>query len=207
MKISVRKAAVSLYAAALVLWLGGSLFHMGLDATRKTQSIPLESLQMQDIQPAGDNTFITTSGDAQILIENIDSRARLVLLQAEFSQKPMEMELYYTRKPQQGFSPRHRVTGQPLPDGSYLYRLPAGHIQSLRLDPGTASDNQFVLEAILINPSMPAGFYLRPTLRTVMGLLLWPALALCAIYTIIEYDFALRVFRKKKKRKAVHHEP
>ena len=67
------------------------------------------------------------------------------------------------------------------------------------MDLGTKSENGITVADVQLDPALPVAHFLAPTLRTVVGLAALPALALCAIYTIIEWYSAAKKWRAKRK--------
>jgi hypothetical protein len=178
--------ATALYGLYALVWLVAALAHLWGDAARTPLSLEMAAAETRDMMRQPDGTFLTSGVDPQFIFRDIDAEVRLVRLLASFSAEPGELELFYTRAGDAGFSAGKRVIGVPQNDGSVLYALPAGAVADLRLDPGTRSANTVAAVSLQLNPRLPAGRYLLPGLRALAGFALWPALALCAFYSILE---------------------
>ena len=193
---------IALYGGFALVWLLGAL--LGFLAGRSRTPLPLNAATAQTENlalaaphaPGTPLAFISDNTDPKLIFENLHTPVRHVRLLADFATDPGEMDLFYTTKEGQGFSTRGRVVGVPQADGSFLYTLPPNTlVQSLRTDLGTAGGNAIALQEIVLNPTLPAAHFFAPTLRRLLGLAIWPALALCAIYIIIEGYLAARNWR------------
>lgn len=181
--------------ALLLAWLGRGLFFLVYDRGLPALRLNMADAQLTALTPLEDadsGTYRSEDIDPQIVFEGLDIPARTLVLQIEFERPPGEMALYYTRAIDEDFSPQRRVFGRLAEDGRYVYTLPAGHIASLRLDPGEQSMNKTTIGEILLNPPQPAGPYFLPTARGLVDYVLWSALASCGIYTIMEWAAAIR---------------
>lgn len=197
---------IALYGGFALVWLLGAL--LSFLAGRGRTPLPLNAatavaknltLAAATAPVAPPLAFTSDSTDPKLIFENLHTPVRHVRLLADFATDPGEMDLFYTTREGQGFSTRGRVLGVPQADGSFLYTLPPfTGVLSLRIDLGTAGGNAIVLREIVLNPALPAAHFFAPTLRQLLGLAIWPALALCAIYIIIEGYLAAQSWRRGK---------
>lgn len=185
------------YGLYALVWLGVALTFWVSDRARAEASLSLTNAEISGVSATGEDALVTEGADAQLIFTGLNAKVRLVRLQGVFGADPGELELFYTRKEGQGFSPRQRVLGVPQNDGSVLYMLPAGTVRDLRVDLGTTTGNPISGAALTLNPTLPKSHYFLPNLRDVTGFLLWPALALCTIYSIIEGVGVAAVWRKR----------
>lgn len=147
-------------------------------------------------------SFLSESEDPKLIFENLNRPISQIILEAKFEKDPKEMDLFYTNKEGQGFSVKKRVIGRPLAEGKYLYILPKKmFVKDLRLDFGTLSNNKIEIIGIWLEPSLPARHFFVPSLRQLVGFAICPALALCAIYTIIEAYLLAKKCRRTGKAK------
>ena len=189
----------AVFVAGWLLWAG---VRFACSRLMPNLTVDLSEIGLQDVEAMADGSYVTTSGDAQLLIPLPEGGLPLaqVLVEASFEGHPHEMELFYTRKPGQGFSLRKRVIGVPQQTEAYLYNLPlTGNTLSLRIDMGSLSGNRFTRTRIVLNPRLSAAYYFTPSLRGLAALCVVPALACCAIYYIMEVFSALRKKRQNRR--------
>lgn len=198
-KLNKKTLLPACYMTYLLLWMAVQLVYFIGDGLRPEQPLDAALASVENMTIAGDGLFVTENTDPQLIFTGLDTRVRLVQLSADFSITPGEMELFYSKNPDGGFSAAKRVIGIPQADGSYLYRLPAGRVGSLRIDPGTAGGNEIRIRKILLNPYLPAAAYFVPNLRDIFAFAVLPALALAAFYTIIEIILAAKNRVKSRK--------
>lgn len=215
-----RRLVPACYILAAAGWLLVSLFGFVYDRARPETVLDLAGAETVQLEAGGDGRYTTVGGDAGLVFTGVGATARQVLLAAEFEGKPGEMDAFYTRRAGQAFSAGRGFIGIPQPGGEkkplltlggrraigrpveagWLYTLPPGRVEDLRVDLGTAAGNGLRVTAVTLNPRLPASHYFVPTLRTLAGLALWPALASCLILTIIELiTFARRTPRHRQK--------
>lgn len=185
------------YSLFIFLWLATGLWHFVGDRMRPQLLLDPGEAALTDLAGETAGIYQSQSVDPQMVWTGVDSKVRLVALEASFGLEPGEVELFYTRRGGQGFSARMREVAAPQQDGSWLFRLPAGRIVDLRIDPGAVNQNTVEITAVVLNPRRPAGAYFVPSLRDVLAGLLLPALACCVIYTIIEWIDTIKKGRRK----------
>ena len=156
---------------------------------------------MEGLEQRQDGSWISTTADPQIIFRSVQANARRVLLKGEFLTAPGEVDAYFTRQADDGFSSGQRVWGRMQEDGSYVFEIPPGHVYALRLDPGSAVGVQMQIEKISVN--QPAAFaeYFRVSLYTMVLFAFGPALASCFICTIIEIISIFKNNRQKAEQK------
>ena len=191
------------YLAALLLWMLYGAWGLASDAlSGLTQTdVPVTDFQLVGLVPledAGENWYLTTDGDPQLLLEDVGQTVRTVSYAADFVGDAREMCLYYTTKVGEPYSRDRRVFPETLPDGSYRYTLPRGPVVSLRLDPCSPDENKqvrvgFAGGVITLNrrATLPGGLdYFIPSWYQAFCLLLYPALAAAAL------NWAVHVMRR-----------
>lgn len=174
------------YALALVLWLVTGLFCFGYDNAHPPTYLPVEEAGMQALDAQGQGWYLTRDEDPQMVFEGLSTGLRRVVLECEFESPPGEIDLYYCRPGDEGFSASRRVWGRLMEDGNYEFLLPVGQVTALRIDPGSIAGNRVKLLGVQLNQAGALAAYLLPNLRQGLGLATLPALAYCAIYIIIE---------------------
>lgn len=179
------------YVVAVIIWLGTGVWSLGADALAKAGGtlyeceLTLENFELVDMQPLEDGSYITTSGDPQMIWQNTDGMTvRTLRLTASFDRSPREMCLYYTNAEGEPFSVNKRVFAAQQNDGSYVYTLPQGKISALRLDPCSPEENKPVtmtFTGFALNE--PAGVisYFAPGWYGALELVLYPGLCACAL--------------------------
>lgn len=184
------------YAVFFALWLLATLAAFCIDRALPETKLILADAQLSGMHQTGAGLYTTESPDPQMIFLEIDTPARLILLNAEFERGPGEMELFYTRKEGPGFSTRRRAIGAPQNFG-WVYTLPPGRVFSLRADPGSFDENNLEISGITLNPRLPLSYYFGITLRRVLGFVFVPALAYAVFYIIIELSFSRVIFVPK----------
>ena len=193
------------YLLTLAGWLVLGAWNFGSDAVARAggtlteQQLSLSSFQLVDLQGEGDG-YVSTSGDPQIILEDVSDRVvRTLSYRAEFDAEPREMCLYYTTRADEPFSSGKRVFGQKQDDGSYLFRLPAGSIAALRLDPCSPAEEQgaITLTGLTLTLNVDAPWYaaFNPGWSGLFGYLVWPGLAAAAIRWLWD---GVRFVRRRK---------
>lgn len=198
---SVKKTALLCYFAVVALWIVRGFFFFGYDRLfTESKEITIQPQMLQGIVQTETESYLTETDDPQIILSGINANVRQVVLYAGFGQEPGEMDLYYNKTAGNGFSPRYRAFGKPQEDGSYVYALFPTKAGDIRIDPGNQAGQQLQLYGVTLNPRLPLSTYFSLNLYTVAVLALVPALAVCAIYTIIElWQFAAQKLRKSRK--------
>lgn len=185
---------VACYLAAALLWLAYGLGCWAGDLAARAQgrlqpvTLGIEEFQLVDLAPwgeGGDNFYITTSGDPQLLWQNTEGLVvRNLRFSVEYLQnEPREMCLYYTTSPEEPYSADRRVFPVEQPNGDYLYTLPRAQIYSLRIDPCSPDESGpvvFMLPGNSVELNVGAfslGAYLCPSWYQGFCLALYPALA------------------------------
>lgn len=179
-----KRLPLVVYGLFLAGWLLVALVHFIGDGLRPEQALFLANAATENLQPVGENAFISDNTDPQLIFTGLEARVRLVRFRATFAIEPGEMELFYSKNPEGGFSASKRVIGIPQADGSYLYQLPAGRVGALRIDPGTAGGNAIEIDEITLNPALGPAAYFLPSLRDVMFLIWVPLLVLAVAKTL-----------------------
>lgn len=179
------------YGAAALVWLVSSLWVLGADALASVggrlyqYSLEPHQFECTDLELQPDGSYQTTSEDPQMLWQNTGDITVLTLrMDASFDRDPREMCLYYTTKPGEDFGVNKRVFASLQDDGSYLFRLPHGHIEALRLDPCSPLSGQPVnirFLALEFNQPQPWWQYFVPGWYGLFGFLVYPALAASAL--------------------------
>lgn len=203
--------AIACYLLAVLVWLVLGCVNFAADAAARAngslaeESLPLSGLQLVDLAPGEDGWYTTTSGDPQIILEDVsDQVVRTLSYRAEFDAEPREMCLYYTTAAGEPYSQDKRVFPTMGEDGSYIYTLPRTTIVSLRLDPCSPDANtpvtvQFEGDAITLNAAdaLPSGLaYWLPSWYQLFCFVLYPALAAA----IVSWLWALwREIRARRK--------
>ncbi|MDL2293695.1 hypothetical protein LJC60_03590 [Ruminococcaceae bacterium OttesenSCG-928-D13] len=200
-----RKALVALVSYGLFLlgWLGLALAGFIMGRVWPPRELDPAAATPVNLARLEDGGYLSEGVDPQLIFEGVDEKVRVLRLEAGFEHDPGELELFYTRREGQGFSPRQRVIGAPQDDGSVLFILPPGNVRALRLDPGTAGESHITIGAVTLNPRLPAAYYFVPTLGELLAFALLPALAVCLIYNIIELiDWAKNFMAKRRNKNA-----
>lgn len=188
-----RKRKLRLLLALYIVCIAGFVLHgcfcFAYERLQGETRLPLASATMEELELVTEGehagSYQSLGGDPRMVFDNLDTGIRRVVLVGRFNQEPGEMDLYYTKKEGQGFSPKKRVWARPIP-GGYEYLLPPGRYHSLRLDAGASEQNLLTAGELLLNPPQPLWRALLPTLRQALGLLVFPALASCVFCFIIE---------------------
>lgn len=186
------------YGGFLALWLCGGLLSFALGRGFGEAELPLEAAVPANLVVLEAGGWAAENEDPQLVFEDLDANVGRVRVRAAFGREPGEMALFYTRKAGQGFSPRKTVYARPLGGGVYEYRLPPGHVHSLRIDPGNQAGNTLVIESVALNPRLSLWEYLAPGLRGLLAFAILPALATCVIFFIIE---VLQMVRRNTQQK------
>lgn len=179
------------YGVAVVVWLVCGVWSLGTDTLAKIggrlyeQQLTLENFELVDMQPLENGSYITTSGDPQMIWYNTDGiTVRTLRLTADFDRSPREMCLYYTNTQGEPFSVNKRVFAVQQDDGSYVYTLPQGRIAALRLDPcSPEQDKPVTMTFAGFSMNEPAGVvsYFAPGWYGALELVLYPGLCACAL--------------------------
>ncbi|MDL2252539.1 hypothetical protein LJC49_00495 [Ruminococcaceae bacterium OttesenSCG-928-I18] len=185
------------YALLLLCWLVRGGYLLFYDGTHAAQDLPLAKAELVEVEQAGKGEYLTLGTDGQLVFEDLDLTGRRVVLEGEFEQYAGELDLYYKKADQSDFSVNQRVFARPLTGGGYEYLLPPGHYTGLRLDTGTEAGNTLRVEALTFGQGDPAHAYFVPSLCEGLAFLALPALASCAIYTIMEGNRYRRARREK----------
>ncbi len=188
---------ILVYMLAVIIWFLVGLVNFVADDAMTQQELQAQTAQLVNLQQNENGLYVSQNSDPQLIFSGIDMPLRVVSLSASFSLPQGEMELFYTRQAGEDFSLQRRVIGVPQEGGGYMFYLPRGSVHSLRIDLGTTGGNEVQIYNIALNPALSAAHYLVPSLREVLFVLIVPALALCAIYTIMEILQNVRDGRKK----------
>lgn len=195
------------YLAAAVFWLLQALVCLAIDRALPERVLgAAEAARLEQLEPAGGQAYRTVGPDPQMVFETGGLAGRMVLLRAVIDGEPGEMELFYNRRPGQAFTAGRGFIGIPQPGGGkkplvtlfgrraigrpvqqgWLYTLPAGAIQELRVDFGMRAGLTAEAVQVVVNPRLPLSYYLLPTPRGLLALALAPALACCVFLTIMD---------------------
>lgn len=194
----VNKGLVLCYAVFLALW-----FVLGVVLFVWDNALPAAVLEAQEgkteqLQAEGDGWYVSTGGDAQLIFEDVNLRVRRVVLICEFAGAPGEVDLYYTRPEDEGFSARQRAHGRPMEDGNYEFVLPPGQVRDIRIDPGSTGAMRVKILGAEVNPKLGFGSYFEVSLRGVLAFCILPALAYLVICTIIDITRKSSLIMKRK---------
>lgn len=194
-----RRGALPLgcYLLAVLLWLLLGVFHLASDgvarATHKlaSEDLMLDAFQMVDLAPAEGGGYVTTSGDPQMILEDVGGRVvRTLSYYAEYlDAPPREICLYYTTAVGQPYSADRRVFPQVTAAGEYVFTLPRTKLAALRLDVCSPDADKpvtvlFQPQAVTLNAAalLPGPLdYFVPSWYQAFCLVLYPALAAAAI--------------------------
>ncbi|MFV0413883.1 MAG: hypothetical protein ACK5L3_11580 [Oscillospiraceae bacterium] len=178
------------YAVFLAAWLLWQLFCLGYDKAYSAEvqlAVGTAAIEgLESLPPLSGGLYLSTGEDPQIIFTQLNTPLRRVVLQCRFPSPPGEVALYYMRPGEAAFSAGQRVFGRLLGNGSYEFVLPPGRVAALRVDPGNQSGMTMQLDGVVLNPAVSVWRYFLPGLRGLLAFALLPALACCAIYTIIE---------------------
>ena len=187
MGIRVKNLVAVCYLLAAVLWLAQGCFWLFYEGGQQPLKLDLAAAQTNELEMLGRGEYATTGGDGQLIFEGLDVTGGRLWLDGEFEQYPGELDLYYKKQGQESFSLKQRVFAKPLPKGGYEYHLPPGRYTALRLDTGTEAGNTVQVRAVTLHPARQVRGYFIPSIRNIVAFLTLPALASCAIYTIMEW--------------------
>lgn len=189
------------YGLFLLFFLLRGLVFLVYDNTRPEAPLTPSMARQVDLAEEAPGEYRTLSGDGQLIFNNIRWKGRRLVVDGAFENYPGELDLYYQKEGQSGFSPKQRVWARPLAEGGYEYLLAPGTYTGIRLDTGTEGNNLFSVRGIVLNQPLPPGRYFLPTPREALGLLVLPALASCVIYTIMEWYQWWKTGRRGAKKK------
>lgn len=181
-----KKLLLVLYATLLCVWLLLCAVAAVYDYAAPQEQLDIADAEVVNLELGADGWYTSTSEDPQLHFMGLATPLRRVVLQCEFEDVPGEIDLYYMRRGDEGFSTNRRVFGRLLANGSYEFTLPPGQVTAIRIDPGSIAANKVHLYGVRLNSALPVWQYFAPSLRQLLGFGLWPALAHVAIYTIIE---------------------
>lgn len=177
------------YLVALAGWLVWGLWEMAADGLDRAsgrmteQELTASDFALVDLEQQGEDVLVTTSGDPQMILEDVsDQTVRTLQIWADYDNPAREMCLYYTTQAGQPYSQDRRVFPRQQDDGSYLYQLPRGRIVSLRLDPCSPDQDKTVtvtVHRIALNTGAAAN--LLPNWYQAFCLILYPGLAAAAL--------------------------
>lgn len=177
------------YAAVLLVWLGICVGQLLRDVVRRENgSLAERELTIGDASDAfnvypidgWDDTatwLLTQDSDPQLVWRLDGAPATRLLFDAKAVNAPDgELVLYYTTGQDEGFSERKKVWATQTAGGQWMFELPGGAVQALRLDPGTAGGVVWRVERIRLNTPRAVWEYFVPTVQTAAVLLLLPLL-------------------------------
>lgn len=175
------------YTAALALWLVLCLGTvLGDTAARLSgklapHTLAITELELVSLEPRGENEWMATNADPQLIWVNPDGRrVRSLTLQVQHGGRVGEMALYYLKAYGEPFSREQRVFPVQNADGSYTFLLPETDVYALRLDPCSTAQPLRGL-AVSLNTDCPLWWYWLPDWQQAFALLLVPGLAACAL--------------------------
>ncbi len=184
---AMRKVVLVLYVAAAVWWLGQGAFWLLYEGGQPAQTLDLDAAVLHEVEKQGEGRYAVLGGDGQLVFEGLQAQGGRLWLDGSFQNPPREVDLYYQKTGQAGFSVKQRVFGRPLEGGGFEYRLPPGNYSALRLDTGTDPGNTLLIQKLVLHPPQALYQYFGVSLRGLVAFLLVPALASCLIYTIMEW--------------------
>lgn len=201
------------YVLAFVLYVGSCTLAIIQDSSRirsgaiRQQELTLSSfstgsIQVLDNAPGGEERFVSTDEDPQLLYYNVQGVYITQLTFDAVSHKPGgEIVLYYNTRQDQGaqFSEWRKVWATQAADGSWRFDLGGKKIYALRLDPDTAGGVIWTVRRIAFNDYKPAVDYYLPSVQPLFLLLILPGLVAAGIAegkNILQWGRALREAKK-----------
>lgn len=179
-------ALYALGAAGLVLWMAANLvFDAALSAAGLARPVTITladtgAYTLVNLEPAGENTLVSVTGDAQLLLQP-GTLVRRLRLEADYpAQDGGEKDLYW-HLPGFGYAPALRVWPAPDENGDLLYALPPFAGQGLRLDLADTAGVEVRVARIVLNEPLAPWRYFVPTGWQLFWLAAAPGLAGCAL--------------------------
>lgn len=172
-------------AAVLAVGLCGFAADSILRAAGKLQTVELSAADFEPVNLAGEEDgWRSQTADPQLLY-HADGRVLTVRAELSFDADQGELDLYYTEAPGEDFDKYRRVWAVRQADGSYLYKLPRTHIDTLRLDPGSAENLGITIGRIWLNEPVGLAGYFDLSLNGLFRLAVYPALAAAAMQYLL----------------------
>lgn len=197
------------YLGALLLWLGLCAFHLARDSWYQSRGqMPHQTLQPQDFTTASgvhfsedwqaNSYFATADSDPQLILEfDQPQPVGLFIFDAQAVNKPPgEIVLYYTTRPGQPFSDRHKLWARQGDTNQWYFDLGGRKVTALRLDPDAVGGVFWQVQSMDLNMPKRTSFYFRPDGLESCILLFAPILA----WAILGEAFAFfqPVYARKK---------
>lgn len=173
------------FAADMVLAANGALAQQPLAVNNFT-------LDQLEVQP--DGTLQATDHDPKMFLNQLPQTVRTLRMEATYSSKPYEINLYYTTRPGEDFGKDRRVWPVLQPDGSYLFTLPRQHIEALRLDPASAAV-EIDIAGLTLNVPRSAASYFNPGWDGLVLLLVLPAFVAAGLRWVLN---VIQYYTKRK---------
>ncbi len=192
------------YLLSAFLWTVQGLITFLYEGGVSPLYLGLSGAELVGVEARGEDEYAVLTTDGQMYLEGLDIRGGLVVLEGEFENYPGELDLYYQRTGQTGYTESQRVFAFPMQDGGYGYRVPLGTISGLRIDTGTEAGNTLNAQRVVILPQRSVLEYFQFSFRRLMVLLILPPLVSCGIYTIMEWYIFAKEQRNKRKRERIH---
>lgn len=193
-----RHLVITCYAVYLAAVLAAGLYGFAADsilrAAGKLQTVELSAADFETVNLAEEgDSWRSQTADPQLLY-HADGRVLTVRAELSFDADQGELDLYYTESPGEDFDKYRRVWAVRQADGSYLYKLPRTHIDTLRLDPGSAENLGITIGRIWLNEPVGLAGYFDLSLNGLFRLAVYPALAAAAI------QYLLSVWREARRK-------
>ncbi len=119
------------------------------------KSLTVKDFQIVGAETSSDNTLITTTDDAQLILTG---DVKSITIKCEFSQDPGEFVSFYNKSADNAFSAQKMLYAKFI-DGYYVFEYPFGTKQ-IRIDAGVFPSITVDFDEIIIN---------KPTVQTVWG--------------------------------------
>ncbi|MEG1549230.1 MAG: hypothetical protein RR395_02235 [Ruthenibacterium sp.] len=200
-----KKQSLRLVAACYLLvlsaWVGSNIFCFAQDTYRRangtlqTQECTFESVICTDMEVESPTVATTTGVDPQIILKPLQGAVTEVQLRFTYSRYPGEVNLYYAKN-DAPFDNRYKIWGKAQNDGSYLFTLPRGKIDAIRIDPSNLADITMTIENFTLNAPRSFFAYFKLTYEQLFAFLLLPGFAAACL------GYGFSVFLNVKQRKS-----
>lgn len=170
------------YLALLAVWVLYSVGCWGWDSLsgRPMYPLDLDDFDLIDMVRIGENTVVTTSSDAQMLLKSVPEECVSLKYRAEYSNDSGAIEIFYSRG-QEDFSIRRRLWPSRVAGDTFVCALPRGTIGRLRLDPTLLAGVTITFSEIVLNAPRSFFSYFAVSRTQVFWFLILPALAASAL--------------------------
>ena len=184
-----RHLVMACYAVYLLAVLATGLYGFAADsilrAAGKLQTVELSADDFEKVNLAEEKEgWRSQTADPQLLY-HANGRVLTVRAELSFDADQGELDLYYIESPGEDFDKYRRVWAVRQADGSYCYKLPRTHIDTLRLDPGSAENLGIRIGRIWLNEPVGLLGYFDLSFGGLFRLAVYPALAAAAIQYLL----------------------